>query len=99
VEKAFNLVLSDECIDDILINIFAGINLCDWVAEGVIQAVRNSEPSIPVIVRLSGTNVEEGRKMIRESGLAIVSATTLAESAEMAVAAVAGKVVAAASNS
>ncbi len=99
VEKAFNLVLSDEGIDAILINIFAGINRCDWVAEGVIQAVRNSEPSIPVIVRLSGTNVEEGRKMIRESGLAIVSATTLAESAEMAVAAVAGKVVAAASNS
>ncbi len=98
VEKAFNLVLSDEGVDAILINIFAGINRCDWVAEGVIQAVRNSEPDIPVIVRLSGTNVEEGRKMIAESGLAILSATTLAEAAEMAVAALAGKVVAASSN-
>ena len=98
VEKAFNLVLSDEGIDAILINIFAGINRCDWVAEGVIQAVRNSEPEIPVIVRLSGTNVEEGRKMIRESGLDILSATTLAEAAEMAVAAVNGAIGAAASN-
>ncbi len=96
VEKAFNLVLSDEGVDAILINIFAGINRCDWVAEGVIQAVRNSAPEIPVIVRLSGTNVEEGRKMIQESGLAILSATTLAEAAEMAVAAVEGTLVAAA---
>ena len=99
VEKAFNLVLSDDGVDAILINIFAGINRCDWVAEGVIQAVRNSEPDVPVIVRLSGTNVEEGRKMITESGLAILSATTLAEAAEMAVAAVGGNVVVAASNS
>lgn len=98
VEKAFNLVLSDEGIDAILINIFAGINRCDWVAEGVIQAVRNSAPEIPVIVRLSGTNVEEGREMIKKSGLAILSATTLAEAAEIAVAAAKGDVVAAASN-
>jgi len=98
VEKAFNLVLSDEGIDAILINIFAGINRCDWVAEGVIQAVRNSEPDIPVIVRLSGTNVEEGRKMIDESGLPILTAGTLAEAAELAVSTVNSNVVPAASN-
>jgi len=91
VERAFNLVLSDDGVQAILINIFAGINRCDWVAEGVIQAVRNSKPDIPVIVRLSGTHVEEGRRMIVESELSIKSATTLAEAAEMVVAAVRGK--------
>jgi len=85
VEKAFNLVLSDDGVDAILINIFAGINRCDWVAEGVIQAVEKYTPDIPVIVRLSGTNVEEGRRMIQDSGLAILSATTLGEAAELAV--------------
>jgi succinyl-CoA synthetase beta subunit len=92
VEKAFNLVLSDEGIDAILINIFAGINRCDWVAEGVVEAVRKSNPDIPVIVRLSGTNVEEGREIIKQSGLDIASATTLCEAAEMAVKAVGGTV-------
>lgn len=90
VEKAFNLVLSDDGIDAILINIFAGINRCDWVAEGVIGAVRKAKPEIPVIVRLSGTNVEEGRAIIKNSGLDILSATTLAEAAEMAIQAVSG---------
>jgi malate-CoA ligase subunit beta len=90
VEKAFNLVLSDEGVEAILINIFAGINRCDWVAEGVIEAVRKNEPDIPVIVRLSGTNVEEGRRLIRECGLAILSADTLAEAAELAVSSVSG---------
>ncbi len=98
VEKAFNLVLSDEGIDAILINIFAGINRCDWVAEGVIGAVRKNKPDIPVIVRLSGTNVEEGRAMIKECGLLILSATTLAEAAELSVAAAKGEIVPAASN-
>jgi len=90
VDKAFNLVLSDDGIDAILINIFAGINRCDWVAEGVIEAVRKAEPDIPVIVRLSGTNVEEGRRLIRECGLAILSAETLSEAAELAVSSVQG---------
>lgn len=90
VEKAFNLVLSDEGIDAILINIFAGINRCDWVAEGVVLAVRKAKPEIPVIVRLSGTHVDEGRAIIEKSGLAIISATTLAQAAEMAVQAAAG---------
>lgn len=88
VEKAFNLVLSDDGVDAILINIFAGINRCDWVAEGVIEAVRKNEPDIPVIVRLSGTNAEEGRRLIRTSGLPVLSADTLGEAAELAVASV-----------
>ncbi len=85
VEKAFNLVLNDTCIDAILINIFAGINRCDWVAEGVVTAVRKIKPTMPVIVRLSGTNVQEGRDIIDQSGLDIISATTLSQAAELAV--------------
>ena len=77
VAKAFRLVLSDPKVKAILVNIFAGINRCDWVAEGVIEAVRRFEPGIPVVVRLSGTNMDEGLRMIRESGLQIHSTDTL----------------------
>ncbi len=87
VSKAFNLVLSDENVKCILINIFAGINRCDWVAEGIIQAVEKIELKIPVIVRLSGTNVEQGRKIIEDSGLPLIMAETLKEAADKAVAA------------
>ena len=87
VSKAFNLVLSDENVKCILINIFAGINRCDWVAEGIIQAVQKIELKIPVVVRLSGTNVEQGRKMIEDSGLPLIMAETLKEAADKAVAA------------
>ena len=87
VSKAFNLVLSDESVKCILINIFAGINRCDWVAEGIIQAVQKIELKVPVVVRLSGTNVEQGRKMIEDSGLPLIMAETLKEAADKAVAA------------
>ncbi len=87
VSKAFNLVLSDENVKCILINIFAGINRCDWVAEGIIQAVEKIELKIPVVVRLSGTNVEQGRKIIEDSGLPLIMAETLKEAADKAVAA------------
>ena len=87
VSKAFNLVLSDENVKCILINIFAGINRCDWVAEGIIQAVEKIELNIPVVVRLSGTNVEQGRKMLKDSGLPLIMAETLKEAADQAVAA------------
>jgi len=87
VSKAFNLVLSDENVKCILINIFAGINRCDWVAEGIIQAVEKIELKVPVVVRLSGTNVELGRKMIEDSGLPLIMAETLKEAADKAVAA------------
>ncbi len=87
VSKAFNLVLSDDNVKCILINIFAGINRCDWVAEGIIQAVQKIELKLPVVVRLSGTNVEQGRKMLKDSGLPLIMAETLREAADKAVAA------------
>jgi len=84
-EKAFRLVLADKGVKSMLVNIFAGINRCDWIAEGVVQAARNIDMKIPLIVRLSGTNVEAGRRIIKESGLPIIMAETLAEAAEKAV--------------
>ncbi len=85
--KAFRLVLSDDNVETILVNIFAGINRCDWIAEGVVKAVKKIDLKLPLVVRLSGTNVEEGRKIIAESGLPIITADTLEEAAQKAVAA------------
>ncbi len=87
VAKAFKLVTSDKNVEAILVNIFAGINRCDWVAEGVVQALEKNPVNVPVIVRLAGTHVEEGRRILARSGLAIIRANTLAEAAERAVAA------------
>jgi len=87
VAKAFNLVLSDQGVDAILVNIFAGINRCDWVAEGVIQAMQKLDVPVPVVVRLSGTNVELGRQILAASDIDLITADTLAEAAEKAVAA------------
>ncbi len=87
VAKAFNLVLSDENVETMVVNIFAGINRCDWVAEGVVQAVSKIDLKMPLVVRLSGTNQEEGRKIIEESGLPIITADTLRDVADKAVAA------------
>ncbi len=86
VAKAFRLVRSDDKVNAILVNIFAGINRCDWVAEGVVQALKAGDLDIPVIVRLAGTNVEKGMQILAESGLPIATATTLAEAAGKAVA-------------
>ena len=83
VAAAFRLVLSDTNVSAILVNIFAGINRCDWVAEGVVQAAKNLR--VPLVVRLAGTNVDEGRRIIRESGLPIIAADTLLEAAQKAV--------------
>ena len=88
VAKAFKLVLSDDRVEAILVNIFAGINRCDWVAEGVVKAMTDLEVKVPVVVRLSGTNVEEGRRILAESDVDVVTADTLAEAAEKAVNAV-----------
>lgn len=85
--KAFNLVLSDDNVECILVNIFAGINRCDWIAEGVVQAVKSIDLKVPLVCRLSGTNVEEGRKILNDSGLPIIMADTLQEAADKAVAA------------
>ncbi len=85
VVKAFKAVLADDKVDALLVNIFAGINRCDWVAEGVVQAVRELDLTIPLVVRLSGTHVEEGRRILAESGLQILVADTLADAARKAV--------------
>ena len=87
VAKAFRLVMSDKNEQAVLVNIFAGINRCDWVAEGVVQALKEVQVDVPVIVRLAGTNVEEGQKILAKSGLPIIRATTLMEAAERSVSA------------
>ncbi|GLZ50128.1 succinate--CoA ligase [ADP-forming] subunit beta [Actinomycetospora sp. NBRC 106375] len=85
VLKAFRAVLHDENVRAMLVNIFAGINRCDWVAEGIVAAYRNLSVSIPVVVRLAGTHVDEGRRILADSGLPIRSADSLAEAAHLAV--------------
>ncbi|CAN5722246.1 malate--CoA ligase subunit beta [soil metagenome] len=87
VVATFRTVLSDRNVAVVLVNIFAGINRCDWVAEGIVKAFREASVEVPVVVRLSGTNVEEGRRIIRQSGLQLITADTLADAAERAVAA------------
>jgi malate-CoA ligase subunit beta len=82
VAKAFKLVLSDPKVEGVLVNIFAGINRCDWVAEGVIQAARETQLKLPLVVRLAGTNVEQGRRILQESGLPLITADSLAEAAQ-----------------
>src|SRR5437870_8466540 len=87
VAAAFRLVLSDKKVRAILVNVFAGINRCDWVAQGVIQAIREVQVPVPLVVRLAGTNVEEGRRILKDSGLPIVTADSLSDAAERVVAA------------
>lgn len=85
VAKAFRLVTQDKNVKVVLVNIFAGINRCDWVAQGVVKAVEIAGLELPLVVRLAGTNVEEGRRIIDESGINVISATTLAEAARLSV--------------
>ncbi|WP_299844405.1 malate--CoA ligase subunit beta [uncultured Roseovarius sp.] len=85
VLMSFKAVLNDPNVEAILVNIFAGINRCDWIAEGVVRAVQELNLKMPLVVRLSGTNVEEGQKILNESGLSITTANTLAEAAEKVV--------------
>jgi malate-CoA ligase subunit beta len=87
VAKSFKAVLRDKNVKTLLLNVFAGINRCDWVAKGVVDAVKELDIKMPIIVRLAGTNVEEGRRILDESGLSLITAETLAEAAEKAVAA------------
>ncbi|HSH73611.1 MAG TPA: ADP-forming succinate--CoA ligase subunit beta [Methylophilaceae bacterium] len=85
VSKAFKIILADSNVKAILVNIFGGIMRCDIIAEGIITAVKEVGVEIPVIVRLEGTNVELGRKMLSESGLSIISASGLTDAAKQAV--------------
>ena len=85
VAKAFRLVMSDQNVQAVLVNIFAGINRCDWVAAGVVQALKEVNVEVPVVIRLAGTNVEEGQRILAQSGLPIIRANTLMEAAERVV--------------
>lgn len=89
VIKAFRAVLRDPEVKVVLVNIFAGINRCDWVAEGVVRAMRELEIKLPVVVRLAGTNVEEGQRIINESTIPLIVADDLEDAAQKAVAALA----------
>ena len=89
VKEAFKLILSSETLEAILVNIFGGIVRCDEIAEGIIAAVREVGVTIPVVVRLEGTNVDKGKALLNESGLAIIAADDLNDAAQKAIAAVA----------
>ena len=89
VAAAFKLILSNDSVEAILVNIFGGIVRCDLIAEGIITAVREVGVSVPVVVRLEGTNVDKGRELLAKSGLDIISAEDLTDAAKKAVAAAA----------
>ena len=88
VTAAFRLILADPKVEGILVNIFGGIMRCDVIAEGVIAAARDVDLTVPLVVRLEGTNVELGKTILRDSGLPILSANHLADAADKVVAAV-----------
>ncbi len=88
VTAAFKLILADPSVKAVLVNIFGGIMKCDVIAEGVIAAAKEVQLKVPLVVRLEGTNVELGKKILRESGLPITPADNLRQAAEKAVAAV-----------
>jgi malate-CoA ligase subunit beta len=87
IVKAFKLITMDKKVKVILVNIFAGINRCDWVAEGIVQALEKIEIKVPLVIRLAGTNVEKGNKILRDSKLNYIEANTLEDAANKAVAA------------
>ena len=87
IVKAFKLVTMDEKVKVILVNIFAGINRCDWVAEGIVEALKKIEVNVPLVIRLAGTNVEKGNQILKESKINYIEANTLEDAANKAVAA------------
>jgi succinyl-CoA synthetase beta subunit len=90
VTEAFKIITSDPKVKGILVNIFGGIMRCDIIAEGIIAAVKEVGLKVPLVVRLEGTNVELGKKIIRESGLDVIAADDLKDGAEKIVKAVRG---------
>ena len=88
IVKAFKLVTMDEKVKVILVNIFAGINRCDWVAEGIVEALKKIEVNVPLVIRLAGTNVEKGNQILKESKINYIEANTLEDAANKAVAAI-----------
>ena len=91
VGNAFRIVLQDPNVKIILVNIFAGINRCDWIAEGLVQAMRDQDISVPIVVRLAGTNVEKGAAMLEESGLDFIMADNLDDASTKVMAALGGE--------
>jgi succinyl-CoA synthetase beta subunit len=91
VTEAFKILIADKKVKAILVNIFGGIMKCDIIALGIINAAKTLQLSVPLVVRLEGTNVEAGKKLIAESGLAVIAADDLADAAQKAVKAAAGK--------
>ena len=87
VAIAFKIILSDPNVESILVNIFGGIVRCDLIAEGIISAIKEVGVEQPIVVRLEGTNVQAGKKLIEESGLAVIAADDLDDAASKAVAA------------
>ncbi|HAD09593.1 MAG TPA: ADP-forming succinate--CoA ligase subunit beta, partial [Porticoccaceae bacterium] len=85
VTEAFKIILSDDNVKSVLVNIFGGIVRCDLIAEGIIGAVEEVGVSVPVVVRLEGNNADVGSKLLAESGLNIIAATSLSDAAEQAV--------------
>jgi len=85
VTEAFKILVADKRVEAILVNIFGGIARCDVIAQGIINAAKTVKLSVPLVVRLEGTNVEEGKKLLKESGLALITANDLADAAEKAV--------------
>lgn len=85
VAKALRLIAQDERINAVLVNIFAGINRCDWIAQGIVQALEKDALEMPLVIRLAGTRVDEGRKLLVKSGLPVVRANSLKEAAERVV--------------
>ena len=88
VAAAFRIILADPYVKGILVNIFGGIMKCDVIAEGILAAVKETDLHLPLVIRLEGTNVDLGRKMLRESGLTVIAADSLADAAKKIVAAV-----------
>ena len=86
VATSIELVLSDDNVEAILVNIFAGINRCDWVAQGIVDLLNSRDVNVPLVVRLSGTNVEKGRKILNDSGKKVITAETLSDAAHTVVA-------------
>ena len=90
VTEAFKIMLKNKNLKAILVNIFGGIMRCDVIAEGLVNTAREVDLSVPLVVRLEGTNVEQGRKILADSGISVISATTMADAAEKVAAAAAG---------
>jgi succinyl-CoA synthetase beta subunit/malate-CoA ligase subunit beta len=92
VANAFRIVLEDPSVRVILVNIFAGINRCDWIAEGIVRATKDLDVQVPIVVRLAGTRVDEGREILNDSGLSLIIAEDLDDAASKAAGALTSEV-------